>query len=103
MWRPICGRQLPHDPDSSTRPLDDFNCFCIRSELQRCVTLWSDALAGITLFIVAIPVSIGIASTLGVSPYAGLIAGIIGGTIVGWISGSQTVSVVHRLAWPQSF
>ncbi len=54
------------------------------------VTLWSDALAGITLFIVAIPVSIGIASTLGVSPYAGLIAGIIGGTIVGWISGSQT-------------
>ncbi len=53
-------------------------------------SLWSDALAGMTLFIVAIPVSIGIASTLGVSPYAGLIAGIIGGTVVGWISGSQT-------------
>ena len=52
--------------------------------------IWSDALAGMALFIVAIPVSIGIASTLGVSPYAGLIAGIIGGTIVGWISGSQT-------------
>lgn len=52
--------------------------------------VWRDAIAGAVLFIVAIPVSIGIASTLGVSPYAGLIAGIIGGTIVGWISGSQT-------------
>lgn len=52
--------------------------------------VWQDALAGTTLFIVAIPVSIGIASTLGVSPYAGLIAGIIGGTIVGWVSGSHT-------------
>lgn len=52
--------------------------------------IWQDALAGMTLFVVAIPVSIGIASTLGVSPYAGLIAGIVGGTIVGWISGSQT-------------
>ncbi len=51
---------------------------------------WQDVLAGTTLFIVAIPVSIGIASTLQVSPYAGLIAGIIGGTIVGWVSGSET-------------
>ena len=57
---------------------------------DRQLAVWQDTLAGMTLFVVAIPVSIGIASTLGVSPYAGLIAGVIGGTVVGWISGSQT-------------
>jgi len=49
-----------------------------------------DALSAIVLVLIGIPVSIGIAQAYGVPPYAGLIAGIIGGVVVGWLSGSHT-------------
>ncbi len=52
--------------------------------------LLKDLLAGWSVFLIAVPISVGIAQGFSVSPYAGLIAGIIGGIVVGLLSGSQT-------------
>lgn len=48
-----------------------------------------DVKAGITVFLVAIPLCLGIALASGVSPISGVISGIIGGIVVGFFSGSQ--------------
>jgi MFS superfamily sulfate permease-like transporter len=47
-----------------------------------------DTVAGIVVFLVAIPLCLGIAVACGVPPVSGLIAGICGGLIVPWISRS---------------
>ncbi len=47
-----------------------------------------DLPAGITVFLVAVPLCLGIALASGVAPISGIIAGIIGGTIVAVISKS---------------
>jgi MFS superfamily sulfate permease-like transporter len=47
-----------------------------------------DTVAGIVVFLVAIPLCLGIAIACGVPPVSGLIAGICGGLIVPWISRS---------------
>jgi MFS superfamily sulfate permease-like transporter len=51
-------------------------------------TLWADFLASLVVFMVALPLCIGIAQASGMPPEAGLITGIIGGILVGAISGS---------------
>ncbi len=48
-----------------------------------------DAVAGIVLFLVAIPLCLGIALASGAPLFSGIISGIIGGVIVGILSGSQ--------------
>ena len=48
----------------------------------------NDFLASIVVFLVALPLCIGIAVAVGVSPARALITGIIGGLIVGSIAGS---------------
>jgi carbonic anhydrase len=53
-------------------------------------TFVRDFLAGWSVFLIAVPMSVGIAQSFGVSLYAGLMGGIIGGVVVGLISGSQT-------------
>jgi len=47
-----------------------------------------DAVAGVVVFLVALPLCLGIAVACGVPPVSGLIAGIVGGTVVPWISRS---------------
>ena len=48
-----------------------------------------DLVAGIVVFLVALPLCLGIAVACGVPPVSGLIAGIAGGLIVPWISRSS--------------
>ncbi len=51
-------------------------------------TVQRDALASIVVFLVALPLCLGIALASGVPPGAGLITGIIGGLVVGVLAGS---------------
>jgi len=48
-----------------------------------------DIPAGIVVFLVALPLCLGIALASGAPLFSGLIAGLIGGLIVSWLSGSQ--------------
>lgn len=51
----------------------------------------SDLTAGLVVFLVALPLCLGVAAMVkGVPPYSGLITGVIGGVIVGILSGSHT-------------
>lgn len=49
----------------------------------------SDLSASVVVFLVAVPLCLGIAVASGASPMAGLVAGIAGGLVVGVFSGSQ--------------
>ena len=49
----------------------------------------ADLPAGLIVFLVAVPLCLGIAAVSGVSAFSGLIAGIVGGIVVGSLSGSQ--------------
>lgn len=48
-----------------------------------------DLLAGMVVFLVALPLCLGIALASGAPPFGGLIAGVIGGVVIGFLSGSQ--------------
>ncbi len=50
---------------------------------------WSDLGAGLVVFLVALPLCLGIALASGAPLFAGVIGGIIGGTVVGLLSGSH--------------
>ena len=52
--------------------------------------LLDDILAGLVVFLVALPLCLGIALASNAPPIAGIIAGIVGGVLVVWISGSHT-------------
>ena len=52
----------------------------------------TDFLSGMVVFLVALPLCLGIAVASGASPFAGIITGIIGGLVVGYLS-SSNVSV----------
>ena len=49
----------------------------------------NDSLSGLVVFLVALPLCLGIAVASGASPFSGIITGIIGGVVVGSLSGSQ--------------
>jgi MFS superfamily sulfate permease-like transporter/carbonic anhydrase len=53
-------------------------------------TLGRDAIASVVVFLVALPLCLGVAQASGAEPFAGLIAGIVGGVIVGFLSRSHT-------------
>lgn len=57
----------------------------------------SDAMAGIIVFLIALPLCLGIAQASGAPLFSGLVAGIVGGIVVGALSGSQ-LSVVGPAA-----
>ncbi|RDI53787.1 SulP family inorganic anion transporter [Flavobacterium glaciei] len=52
-------------------------------------SLKTDSLSGLVVFLVALPLCLGIAVASGASPFAGIISGVIGGLIVGYFSGSN--------------
>lgn len=51
--------------------------------------LKQDVAAGLVVFLVALPLCLGIALASGAPLFSGLIAGLVGGLIVSWLSGSQ--------------
>ncbi|TWU59232.1 Carbonic anhydrase 2 [Rubripirellula tenax] len=53
-------------------------------------SLFRDILAGLVVFLVALPLCLGIALASGADLFSGLLAGIVGGLVVGAISGSHT-------------
>ena len=55
----------------------------------RSAYLPNDLTAGLSVFLVALPLCLGIALASGAPLYAGLVAGIIGGIVVGLLSGSE--------------
>ncbi|MFL5328233.1 MAG: SulP family inorganic anion transporter [Gemmataceae bacterium] len=48
---------------------------------------WADLPASIVVFMVALPLCLAIAQACGVPPEAGIITGIIGGLVLGWLAG----------------
>jgi MFS superfamily sulfate permease-like transporter len=48
-----------------------------------------DFVAGTVVFLVALPLCLGIANASGVEPFAGLVSGIVGGLVVAALSGSR--------------
>ncbi|NII24178.1 SulP family inorganic anion transporter [Pseudoflavitalea sp. X16] len=52
-------------------------------------SLGSDLPASVVVFLVALPLCLGIAIGSGAPPFSGLIAGIVGGIVIGALSGSQ--------------
>jgi carbonic anhydrase/SulP family sulfate permease len=58
-----------------------------RSTLSK---LTKDLTAGVVVFLVALPLCLGIAVASNADPFSGIVSGIIGGVIVGVLSGSHT-------------
>lgn len=57
----------------------------------------NDAIAGVIVFLIALPLCLGIAQASGAPLFSGIVAGIVGGIVVGFLSGSQ-LSVVGPAA-----
>src|SRR3954471_10105400 len=55
----------------------------------RIIWLRHDLPAGLSVFLVALPLCLGIALASGAPLYAGILSGIIGGLVVSLVSGSQ--------------
>ncbi|QDS99616.1 bifunctional SulP family inorganic anion transporter/carbonic anhydrase [Adhaeretor mobilis] len=53
-------------------------------------TVPKDLLSSLVVFLVALPLCLGVAVASGADPIAGVLSGIIGGVLVGFLSGSQT-------------
>ena len=58
--------------------------------MSRSASLAKDIIAGIVVFLVALPLCLGIAVASNADPFSGVISGIIGGIVVGVLSGSHT-------------
>jgi MFS superfamily sulfate permease-like transporter len=67
--------------------LKNINSFFMGKNLFR--HFRSDFLSGIVVFLVALPLCLGIAVASGATPFAGIITGIIGGIVVGFLSNSN--------------
>ncbi len=69
----------------------DFTSFSDRRKWQyyRLIWLKHDLPAGLTVFLVALPLCLGISLASGAPLYAGILSGVVGGIVVSLVSGSQ--------------
>ena len=65
-------------------------------------TLRQDSLAGIVVFLVALPLCLGIAQASGLPPFVGLLTGIIGGLVVTALSPPVSPSAAPPPDWSPS-
>ncbi len=65
------------------------NFFMVQKPKSYLRSLGSDLPSSIVVFLVALPLCLGIAIGSGAPPFSGLIAGIVGGIVIGSLSGSQ--------------
>ncbi len=80
----ICARYYP--------------CECYMQQKASFFTHYKkDLLAGVIVFLIALPLCLGIAQASGAPLFSGIVAGIIGGIVIGTLSGSQ-LSVVGPAA-----
>ncbi|MGE0375101.1 MAG: SulP family inorganic anion transporter, partial [Planctomycetaceae bacterium] len=61
-----------------------------RVELFSPKSLVKDLMAGVIVFLVALPLCLGIALASGAPLFSGIVAGVVGGVLVGMLSGSHT-------------
>src|SRR5580704_17275153 len=88
------GRANQRDNAGRRRLLKNFNSM---SQVQRpslsllsADTLKNDLVAGLVVFLAALPLCLGVASASNAPYFAGVLAGIVGGLVVGVLSGSHT-------------
>ena len=69
----------------------DSHAFLNRRKLHYYRLIWfkHDLPAGLSVFLVALPLCLGISLASGAPPYAGILSGVIGGIVVAFASGSQ--------------
>ena len=58
--------------------------------LSKSQVIFADVRAGFVVFLVALPLCLGVALASGAPLFAGIVSGVIGGIVVGLLSGSQT-------------
>ena len=63
----------------------------MKSSIKYYRIIWfrHDLPAGLSVFLVALPLCLGIALASGAPPYSGLLSGLIGGLLVALVSGSE--------------
>lgn len=61
-----------------------------RTQIRPSQAIVKDMMAGLIVFLVALPLCLGIALASGAPLFSGLIAGVVGGIVVGALSGSHT-------------
>jgi MFS superfamily sulfate permease-like transporter len=71
-------------------PFQRSNPYIMSSKHGLFSNLGSDLPAGLVVFLVALPLCLGIALSSGAPLFSGVIAGIVGGIVVGFLSGSHT-------------
>jgi carbonic anhydrase len=62
----------------------------VAPQLSTTETLSRDVSAGLVVFLVALPLCLGVALASGAPLVSGLVAGVVGGLLVSWLSGSHT-------------